>query len=109
MNPITAHVLLVVIVTVSLFVIIYYCCILFKRPLRKGELRHLVSLIRDPNGNSDATALCKRCIHLSEHYHIPLSEVGFDDERDLHREAFSSNSRAHQRECSTLAAASKTT
>ncbi len=70
-----------------------------KRRQRKAELRHHIALIRDVYGCVDAMKLYKQCKHLSEHWLIPLSEVGFiGDIYDLYAEIGRSLERAEERE-----------
>ena len=70
-----------------------------KRRQRKAELRHNITAIRDADGCVPALELYKQCCHISEHYLIPLSKVGFIGSlEDLYVEVGKSLDRANQRE-----------
>ena len=80
-------------------------CIIIKRPQRKRELAHAISLILDPQGCSFARTKFDECDHLVEHYGLILSEAGYSgDMSQLEAEAEASYLRSLQRDRQAVAA-----
>lgn len=80
-------------------------CIILKRPQRKRELAHAISLILDPQGCSFARTKFAECDHLVEHYGLSLTDAGYTgDLSQLEAEAEASYLRSLERDRQAVAA-----